>query len=137
MSFAPQCPQTIITWKFAEELVHNCANSVDLWLGPLWVHLDPPFGDTAPLPSTDGPVLSPNLPEAGSAPLHGDLDLWSRGGKSSDWVLTSGCPQAAALFLACCPPGLGAGLVAQMVKNLPAMQETWVEPWVRKILWRS
>ena len=40
---------------------------------------------------------------------------------------TSGCPQAAALFLACCPPGLGAGLVAQMVKNLPAMQETWVE----------
>ena len=25
---------------------------------------------------------------------------------------------------------------AQMVKNLPAMQETWVQPWVRKIPWR-
>ena len=23
-----------------------------------------------------------------------------------------------------------------MVKNLPAMQETWFDPWVRKILWR-
>ena len=27
-------------------------------------------------------------------------------------------------------------LVAHMVKNLPAMQETWVHPWVRKIPWR-
>ena len=24
----------------------------------------------------------------------------------------------------------------QMVKNLPAIQETWVDPWVRKISWR-
>ena len=24
-----------------------------------------------------------------------------------------------------------------MVKNLPAMQETWFNPWVRKIPWRS
>ena len=24
-------------------------------------------------------------------------------------------------------------LVDQMVKNLPAMQETWFDPWVRKI----
>ena len=27
-------------------------------------------------------------------------------------------------------------LVAQMVKNLPAMQETWNYPWVGKILWK-
>ena len=27
-------------------------------------------------------------------------------------------------------------LVAQMVKNLPAMQETRFDPWVRKIPWR-
>ena len=25
-------------------------------------------------------------------------------------------------------PGLGVSLVAQLVKNLPAMQETWVQP---------
>ena len=29
-----------------------------------------------------------------------------------------------------------ASLVAQMVKNLPAMPETWVDPWVGKIPWR-
>ena len=29
-----------------------------------------------------------------------------------------------------------ASLVAQLVKNLPAMQETWVDPWTRKIPWR-
>ena len=29
-----------------------------------------------------------------------------------------------------------ASLVAQMVKNLPAMQETWVQSWVGKIPWR-
>ena len=27
-------------------------------------------------------------------------------------------------------------LVAQLVKNPPAMQETWVWPWIRKIPWR-
>ena len=27
-------------------------------------------------------------------------------------------------------------LVFQMIKNLPAMQETWVNPWVGKIPWR-
>ena len=27
-------------------------------------------------------------------------------------------------------------LAAEMVKNLPAMQETQVNPWVRKIPWR-
>ena len=27
-------------------------------------------------------------------------------------------------------------LVAQMVKNPPAMQETWFDPWVWKIPWR-
>ena len=32
---------------------------------------------------------------------------------------------------------LWASLVAQMVKNLPAMQETGgFDPWVRKIIWR-
>ena len=30
----------------------------------------------------------------------------------------------------------GASLVAPLVKNLPAMQETWFSSWVRKILWR-
>ena len=30
---------------------------------------------------------------------------------------------------------LGASLVAQMVKNLPAMRETGFDPWVRKIPW--
>ena len=30
-----------------------------------------------------------------------------------------------------------ASLVAQMVKNPPAMQETWIQPLVRKIPWRS
>ena len=30
----------------------------------------------------------------------------------------------------------GASLVAQMVKNLPAVQETRFDPWVRKIPWR-
>ena len=29
-----------------------------------------------------------------------------------------------------------ASLVAQMVKNLPAMQQTLVQSWVRKICWR-
>ena len=29
-----------------------------------------------------------------------------------------------------------ASLVAQLVKNLPAMQETWVDPWGQKIAWR-
>ena len=27
-------------------------------------------------------------------------------------------------------------MVAQMVKNLSAVQETWFSPWVGKILWR-
>ena len=30
-----------------------------------------------------------------------------------------------------------ASLLAQMVKNPPAMWETWVDPWVRKIHWRG
>ena len=29
-----------------------------------------------------------------------------------------------------------ASLVAQLVMNLPAMQETWFDPWVWKIPWR-
>jgi len=29
-----------------------------------------------------------------------------------------------------------ASLVAQTGKNLPAMWETWFDPWVSKILWR-
>ena len=29
-----------------------------------------------------------------------------------------------------------ASLVVQIVKNLPAMQETVLDPWVRKIPWR-
>ena len=30
----------------------------------------------------------------------------------------------------------GASLAAQLVKNLPAMRETWVQPWVGRIPWR-
>ena len=30
----------------------------------------------------------------------------------------------------------GASLVAQLVKNPPAMRETWFNPWVGKIPWR-
>ena len=30
-----------------------------------------------------------------------------------------------------------ASLAAQPVKNLPAMWETWADPWVRKIPWRK
>ena len=30
-----------------------------------------------------------------------------------------------------------ASLEVQVEKNLPAMQETWVYPWVRKIPWRK
>ena len=33
--------------------------------------------------------------------------------------------------------GFGASLVAQMVKNLPAMKETRLDPWVGKIPWRK
>ena len=32
--------------------------------------------------------------------------------------------------------GVWASLIAQLVKNLPAMQETWVWTWVGKIHWR-
>ena len=31
---------------------------------------------------------------------------------------------------------IGASLIAQLVKNPPAMQETQMDSWVRKILWR-
>ena len=37
--------------------------------------------------------------------------------------------------LLCSTGNYGASLVAQMVKNLPAMQETWVDPWIGKIPW--
>ena len=33
-------------------------------------------------------------------------------------------------------PSVGASLMAQTVKKLPAIQETQIQPWVRKILWR-
>jgi len=32
--------------------------------------------------------------------------------------------------------GRGASQVAQMLKNLPTMQETWFDPWVGKTPWR-
>ena len=35
-----------------------------------------------------------------------------------------------------CLSPMAASLIAQLVKNLPAMQETWVRSWVGKILWR-
>ena len=31
---------------------------------------------------------------------------------------------------------MGASLIAQLVKNLPAMQKTRFDPWARKIPWR-
>ena len=34
-------------------------------------------------------------------------------------------------------PSIQASLVAQILKNLPAIQETRVRPWVGKIIWRS
>ena len=34
-------------------------------------------------------------------------------------------------------PKYWASLVAQLVKNLPAMQEIWVQSWVGKIPWRK
>ena len=30
----------------------------------------------------------------------------------------------------------GASLVAQLIKNLSPVQETWFDPWVQKIPWR-
>ena len=36
----------------------------------------------------------------------------------------------------CCIPQILTSLVAQTVKHLPTMQETGVDPWVGKILWR-
>ena len=36
----------------------------------------------------------------------------------------------------CCRASLVASLVTQIVKNLPAMQETRVHPWVGEIPWR-
>ena len=35
-----------------------------------------------------------------------------------------------------CGSPLGASLVAQMIKDLPAMQETGFNPWIGKIPWR-
>ena len=32
--------------------------------------------------------------------------------------------------------GFGIDQIAQLVKNLPPMQETWVQFWARKIAWR-
>ena len=40
-------------------------------------------------------------------------------------------PKFVCIFTCCWP-----SLVAQMVKNLPTMQQTGFNPWVRKILWR-
>ena len=39
------------------------------------------------------------------------------------------------LYLSLADQGL-ASLVTQMLKNLPAIRETWFYPWVGKILWR-
>ena len=35
-----------------------------------------------------------------------------------------------------CSTPAKASLLAQLVKNLPAMWETWVDPWVGKIPWK-
>ena len=42
------------------------------------------------------------------------------------------------ILLLCTHPSSGASLIAQLVKTLPAMQETrpWFDSWVRKIPWR-
>ena len=40
------------------------------------------------------------------------------------------------LSLACFSLSHGTSLVAQTVKNLPAVWETWIPPWVGKIPWR-
>ena len=50
------------------------------------------------------------------------------------------CPNASffleLLVFALCFSWVGASLVAQLIKNLPIMQETGFDPWVKKILWR-
>ena len=46
------------------------------------------------------------------------------------------CADTAAVLTGLLPGTLGASLVAQMVKKLPAKQETQFNPWVRKIPWR-
>ena len=40
------------------------------------------------------------------------------------------------LSLACFSLSRGTSLVAQTVKNMPAVRETWIHPWVGKIPWR-
>ena len=40
------------------------------------------------------------------------------------------------LFDVCLPWIMGTSVVAQTIKNLPAVQETRVHPWVGKIPWR-
>ena len=65
--------------------------------------------------------------------LLSSLSLWL------PWLITS-CAYIVFFKLGCFLPEhiyfQGASLVAQMVKNLPAMGETWFDPWVRKIPWK-
>ena len=56
--------------------------------------------------------------EAWHAAVHGVARSWTRLSDWTDWYFYR------------------ASLVAQMVKRLPTMQETQVDPWVGKILWR-
>ena len=46
------------------------------------------------------------------------------------------CVSVPAVLAGSSVPLWGASLVAQTEKNLPAMQETWVLSWIRKIPWR-
>ena len=58
--------------------------------------------------------------------IRGDSDSWA----PAAWV--SGLGWGSVVFLMC----FLVSLVAQMIKNLPAMQETGFDPWVRRIPWR-
>ena len=48
-------------------------------------------------------------------------------------LLGPGCSHVLHMSMPDCTEELVAALVAQLVKNLPAMQETRFDPWVRKI----
>ena len=78
---------------------------------PAWPHL---FPQNSTL-NTSLPFLSPNTRHSSShSAFRTDFPSWFR---------------PTHVFL----PTLS--LVAQLVKNLPAMQETWVRPWVGKTSW--
>ena len=58
------------------------------------------------------------------------------GGEAAKATRGPGGRTATALLYLLCPERARASLAAQLVKNLPAMRETWVQSPVGKIPWR-